>query len=64
MTNIERYERIKALQGEIDQLIEGCEDGECCPCPTCQALEDMQAISITARSMAENAAWPFEIEAA
>lgn len=58
MTAYERVRRIAALQDEVDHLIESCEDGECCPCPTCEVLIDVQAMLIVARTNAGCAAYP------
>lgn len=62
MTAIQRHDRIKSMQDECDRIIEGCEAGDCCPCPTCAALEDVLKALTVARTCAEAAAdvieWP------
>lgn len=54
MTTHERLRRIAAMQDDIDRLIDSCEDGDCCPCPTCEALDDVAMALVVARG---RAAW-------
>jgi hypothetical protein len=52
MTHTERLNRIIAMQDECDRIIEGCEDRDCGPCPTCEAMEDVQRTLVVARGLA------------
>lgn len=40
MNHHDRFRRIVALQAQLEALLDDCTDADCCPCPTCAALDD------------------------